>query len=389
MQKMKKIDLIQDTIDNQDIDNLIEWLKTYPRLTKGDRTVEFEKKWSDWLGVKYSVFVNSGSSANLLMLYALKILNKMKNDKVCVPSLCWATDLSPILQLNMSPILVDCNLNNLSVDLNHLEEIFIEDTPSVLLLVSVLGLSPDMEKIVELCKKYDVILLEDNCESQGTKFNNIKLGNFGLMSSFSTYFGHTMSTIEGGVVSTNDEEIYHTLLQLRSHGWDRDLPETKQKKLRQEWNVSEFSSLYTFYIPGFNLRSTDLQSYLGLLQLDKVDKMIENRFKNFQYYKMKLENKIWFPKTFDNEFTSNFAIPVITKTEEDKYKLIQELQENNIACRPLISGSMGIQPFYKKLYGENKLPNCSIVDERGIYVPNHDKMTREDIDRVCNILLKY
>lgn len=386
---MKKIDLIQDTIDNQDIDNLIEWLKTYPRLTKGDRTVEFEKKWSDWLGVKYSVFVNSGSSANLLMLYALKILNKMKNDKVCVPSLCWATDLSPILQLNMSPILVDCNLNNLSVDLNHLEEIFIEDTPSVLLLVSVLGLSPDMEKIVELCKKYDVILLEDNCESQGTKFNNIKLGNFGLMSSFSTYFGHTMSTIEGGVVSTNDEEIYHTLLQLRSHGWDRDLPETKQKKLRQEWNVSEFSSLYTFYIPGFNLRSTDLQSYLGLLQLDKVDKMIENRFKNFQYYKMKLENKIWFPKTFDNEFTSNFAIPVITKTEEDKYNLIQELQENNIACRPLISGSMGIQPFYKKLYGENKLPNCSIVDERGIYVPNHDKMTREDIDRVCNILLKY
>lgn len=389
MQKMKKIDLIQDTIDNQDIDNLIEWLKTYPRLTKGDRTVEFENKWSDWLGVKYSVFVNSGSSANLLMLYALKILNKMKNDKVCVPSLCWATDLSPILQLNMSPILVDCNLNNLSVDLNHLEEIFIEDTPSVLLLVSVLGLSPDMEKIVELCKKYDVILLEDNCESQGTKFNNIKLGNFGLMSSFSTYFGHTMSTIEGGVVSTNDEEIYHTLLQLRSHGWDRDLPETKQKKLRQEWNVSEFSSLYTFYIPGFNLRSTDLQSYLGLLQLDKVDKMIENRFKNFQYYKMKLENKIWFPKPFDNEFTSNFAIPVITKTEEDKYKLIQELQENNIACRPLISGSMGIQPFYKKLYGENKLPNCSIVDERGIYVPNHDKMTREDIDRVCNILLKY
>jgi CDP-6-deoxy-D-xylo-4-hexulose-3-dehydrase len=117
--------------------------------------------------------------------------------------------------------------------------------------------------------------------------------------------------------------------------------------------------------------------------------MIENRFNNFLYYKKKLENKIWFPKTFENEFTSNFAIPVITKTEEDKYKLIKELQDNNIACRPLISGSMGIQPFYKKLYGENKLPNCSIIDERGIYVPNHDKMTQEDIDRVCSILLKY
>jgi CDP-6-deoxy-D-xylo-4-hexulose-3-dehydrase len=199
---MKQIDLIQDTIDNQDIDNLIEWLKTYPRLTKGSKTIEFENKWSKWLGSKYSVFVNSGSSANLLMLYALKVLNKMKNNKVCVPSLCWATDLAPVLQFDMKPLLIDCNLDNLSVDLNHLEEVFKTEQPSVLLLVSVLGLSPDMESIVELCEKYDVILLEDNCESQGTKFKGTKLGNFGLMSSFSTYFGHTMSTIEGGVISS-------------------------------------------------------------------------------------------------------------------------------------------------------------------------------------------
>ena len=386
---MKKIDLIQDTIDNQDIDNLIEWLKEYPRLTKGPKTLEFESKWSKWLGTKYSVFVNSGSSANLLMLYALKILNKMKNNKVCVPALCWATDLSPVLQFDMTPLLIDCNLDNLSIDLNHLEEVFKTESPSVLILVSVLGLSPDMDLITNLCKKYDVILIEDNCESQGTKFKGVKLGNFGLMSSFSTYFGHTMSTIEGGVITTNDEEIYYTLLQLRSHGWDRDLPEFKQKELRKEWEVSDFSALYTFYIPGFNLRSTDLQAQLGIQQLDKVDGMINNRFQNFLYYKSKLENKTWFPKTFNDEFTSNFAIPFITKTSEDKEKLIKELDSNNIACRPLISGSMGIQPFYKKLYGENKLPNCSIIDEKGVYVPNHDKMTKEDIDRVCNILLKY
>jgi CDP-6-deoxy-D-xylo-4-hexulose-3-dehydrase len=386
---MKKIELIQDTIDNQDIDNLIDWLKTYPKLTKGDRTIEFETKWSNWLGTKYSVFVNSGSSANLLMLYALRVLKRMKNDKVCVPSLCWATDLSPVLQLNMTPLLIDCNLDNLSVDLDHLEEIFINEHPSVLLLVSVLGLSPDMEKIVELCNKYDVILLEDNCESQGTKYNDIKLGNFGLMSSFSTYFGHTMSTIEGGVISTNDDEVYHTLLQLRSHGWDRDLPKTKQNDLREEWEISEFSSLYTFYIPGFNLRSTDLQAYIGLLQLNKVDQMINNRAENFQYYKSKLEGKVWFPKTFKNEFTANFALPFIAKTPQDRENLIKELTDNNITCRPLISGSMGTQPFYKKIYGENILPNCSIIDKRGIYVPNHDKLTKEDIDTICNILLKY
>ena len=386
---MKKIDLIQDTIDNIDIDNLIEWLKEYPRLTKGPKTLEFESKWSKWLGTKYSVFVNSGSSANLLMLYALKILNKMKNNKVCVPALCWATDLSPVIQFDMNPLLIDCNLDNLSIDLNHLEEVFKVESPSVLILVSVLGLSPDMDLITNLCKKYDVILIEDNCESQGTKFKGVKLGNFGLMSSFSTYFGHTMSTIEGGVITTNDEEIYYTLLQLRSHGWDRDLPEFKQKELRKEWEVSDFSALYTFYIPGFNLRSTDLQAQLGIQQLDKVDGMINNRFQNFLYYKSKLENKTWFPKTFSDEFTSNFAIPFITKTAEDKEKLIKELDSNNIVCRPLISGSMGIQPFYKKLYGENKLPNCSIIDEKGVYVPNHDKMTKEDIDRVCDILLKY
>jgi CDP-6-deoxy-D-xylo-4-hexulose-3-dehydrase len=386
---MKKIDLIQDTIDNQDIDNLIEWLKTYPRLTKGSKTIEFENKWTQWLGTKYSVFVNSGSSANLLMLYALKILNKMKNNKVCVPSLCWVTDLSPVLQFDLEPLLIDCNLDNLSVDLNHLEQVFQTENPSVLILVSVLGLSPDMESIVKLCDKYDVILLEDNCESQGTKFKEKKLGNFGLMSSFSTYFGHTMSTIEGGIISTNDTEVYNTLLQLRSHGWDRDLSTEAQKELREKWGVNDFSALYTFYVPGFNLRSTDLQAQIGIKQLDKVDGMINNRYINFLYYKSKLDGKIWFPTTIDDSYTSNFAIPVITKTSEDKERLIKELTDNNISCRPLISGSMGSQPFYKKLYGETLLPNCTIVDERGIYVPNHDKMTKDDIDRICEILLKY
>jgi len=384
-----KIDLVKDTINKDDIDKLISWLQNYPKLTKGPKTIEFEDKWSKWLDCKYSVFVNSGSSANLLMIYTLIMMGKLKNNKICVPSLCWATDLSPVIQLNLSPILIDCNLENLSVDLEHLEKCFIEESPSVLLLVSVLGLSPNMDKIMGLCKKYDVILLEDNCESQGSMYNGIKLGNFGLMSSFSTYFGHTMSTIEGGMVCTNDEEIYHLLLQLRSHGWDRDLPEWKQNNLRNDWNVSEFSTLYTFYVPGFNFRATDLQAFIGINQLDKVDGMINNRYENFIYFKSKLKGNIWFPSDIDNSYTSNFAIPIITKSLDDKLKLIDELNRNEIDCRPLISGSMGIQPFYTKMYGENKLPNCSIIDERGLYVPNHDKLTKEEIDKICNILLNY
>jgi CDP-6-deoxy-D-xylo-4-hexulose-3-dehydrase len=386
---MKKIDLVQDTIDNKDIDSLISWLSTYPRLTKGPMTLEFEKQWSEWIGTKYSIFVNSGSSANLLMIYALKVLNKLKNNKICVPSLSWATDLAPILQFDLTPVLVDANLENLSVDLNHLESVFQKESPAAMILVSVLGLSPDMDKIVELCEKYDVILIEDNCESQGTSYKGKRLGNFGLMSSFSTYFGHTMSTIEGGVITTNDEEIYHTLLQLRSHGWSRDLPVEKQKILQDEWDCDDFSNLYTFFIPGFNLRSTDLQAQIGINQLAKIDRIIEKRNENFKYYQELLSPHVWFPKETLESFTANFAIPVILKSKQQKQQLIEDLLENNISCRPLISGSMGSQPFYKKIYGEYILPNCSVIDERGIYVPNHPQMEKEDIERICKIILKY
>lgn len=384
---MKRIDLIQDTIDNNDVDNLIKWLSDYPRLTKGPVTIEFEKKFANWIGSDYAVFVNSGSSANLLMVYALKHAGLMKNNKFCVPSLCWATDLAPVLQFDMDPLLIDCNLENLSVDIEHLEKVFIEESPSALILVSVLGLSPDMDAITALCEKYDVVLLEDNCESQGTSYKGKRLGNFGLMSSFSTYFGHTMSTIEGGVITTNDKSMYDLLLQLRSHGWDRDLSKDRQDELRSEWSVDDFSALYSFYVPGFNLRSTDLQAFIGMGQLDKVDNSIQKRYENYLYYKEKLSGKVWFPNEIEDSFTANFAIPVILESEAVKLSVVKQLESNNIACRPLISGSMGSQPFYKKLYGEKKLPNCSIVDEMGIYVPNHPLLEKSDIDRICEIIL--
>jgi CDP-6-deoxy-D-xylo-4-hexulose-3-dehydrase len=384
----KTIKLINDSIDELDIESLISWLRTYPRLTKGELTREFEKKFAFWIGSKYSVFVNSGSSANLLMLYSLIVLEKLKNKKVVVPALSWATDLSPVIQLNLEPILVDCNLSNLSVDLNHLEQIFKTQNPSCLILVSVLGLSPNMNEITKLCEKYDVILLEDNCESQGTKFNDKKLGNFGVMSSFSTYYGHTMSTIEGGLITTNDEEIYNTLVMLRSHGWSRDLSLDNINKLNEEWNIDEFNSLYTFFEPGFNLRSTDLQAFIGLRQLEKVDRFIEQRNINFKKYEKHLKSKTWFVQEIQNSFTSSFCIPIITKSVENKKNLVQKFTQNNIECRPLISGSMGNQPFYKKRYGVLKLQNSELIDNCGIYVPNHPELTDMDINLICDIILE-
>ena len=379
---MSNIPLQRDTINNADIDRLIEWLKTYPRLTKGNVTLEFEKKWSKWLGTKYSVFVNSGSSANLLMLYALIISGRMKNNKVVIPGLCWATDLAPILQLNLQPILCDIDLGTLSIDLEELEKIFIEENPSTLLLVSILGFSPRMNEIIELCKKYDVILLEDNCESLGTEYEGKKLGNFGLMTSFSTYFGHHISTIEGGIVSTNDDEMNDLLLSIRSHGWDRDLSSDKQKELRGKNNISDFDAFYTFYYPGFNLRSTDLQAYIGLGQLEKLDEIIEKREKNYKRFFSEIKNDFWSPNMVGS-LTSNFCVPIIHPNKEN---IIKKLVDKGIECRPLVCGSMGRQPFYVDRFGVKPLKNCDLVDNLGIYVPNNHSLTDDELDLIINTI---
>jgi len=378
------ITLVKDTIDNKDIDRSIDWLKTYPRLTKGLVTLEFEAKFSKWLGRKYSVFCNSGSSANLLMLSVLK--EKYGSKKVVVPSVAWSTDLAPVIQLGLQPILCDCNMKDLAVDLEHLEKIFTEESPDALLLVSALGLVPDMNKIVELCSKYDVILLEDTCESMGCEFVNRKLGTFGIMSSFSTFFGHHISTIEGGLISTDDKELYELLVAIRSHGWARDLSVETQLNLLEEWNVSEFDSLYTFYYPGFNMRSTDLQAYIGLAQVDKLDDWGRKRLTNFNLYQELIENDYWKPDIDLNHFVSNFAYPII---HPNRNIIVENLRKNDVEVRPLICGSMGTQPFYVKKYGRLELPNVSVVDKYGFYVPNHPTLTYDEIELICNIVNWY
>lgn len=381
-----KIPLVKDTIDQQDTQALANWLLTNPRLTKGPETLAFEQEWSEWLGTKYSVFCNSGSSANLLMLYALIAGKKLKNQKVVVPSLAWATDLAPVVQLNMEPLICDINAENLAVNVNHLEEIFKTESPAVLMLVSVLGLTPNMTKIVDLCKKYDVILLEDTCESLGSAHQGTKLGNFGLMSSFSLYFGHHLSTIEGGMVCTNDEEMYEILKSIRSHGWDRDASEEQRQKWRDKWGINDFNGLYTFYLPGFNLRSTDLQAFIGRRQIQKADAVCEIRNRNFQLYQQKIINPLWKPQPIQGDFISNFCYPVISDKRE---VIVEELKANGVEVRPLICGSMGTQPFYIEKYGRKELENASAVDNFGFYIPNNDKITEEDIDLICSIINKH
>ena len=377
------ITLVKDTIDNNDIDRLVDWLKTYPRLTKGPVTLELEKKYSNWLGRKYSVFCNSGSSANLLMLSVLQQGKYLKNTKIVVPSVAWATDLAPVMQLGLKPILCDSNKRDLSADLIHLEKIFKEESPSALMFVSVLGLVPEMEKVVDLCDKYDVILLEDTCESMGSEYRDTKLGTFGKMSSFSTFFGHHISTIEGGFVSTDDKDLYDLLVSIRAHGWDRDLDTEKQIELQQDWDVSTFNSLYTFYYQGFNVRATDLQAYIGLTQIDKLDDWGKKRFSNYLNYQELIKNNYWKPYEELNDFTSNFAYPIIHPNRDE---IVQQLELNGVEVRPMICGSMGTQPFYVKEYGRLELPNVTEIDRYGFYVPNNPHLTLEEIEFICDII---
>jgi CDP-6-deoxy-D-xylo-4-hexulose-3-dehydrase len=383
---MKKIDLVKDTIDGDDIQKLISWLQTNPRLTKGELTVQFEKEWSEWLGKKYSVFVNSGSSANLAAIYGLLLSGKLKNNKIVVPAVSWVTTVTPAVQFGMEPIMCECDEENLGLNINHLKQIIEEHNPSCIILVHVLGFPNHMDEILELCEKHNIRLIEDTCESMGSEYNNKKLGTFGDLSTFSFYFGHHMSTIEGGMISTDDEDLYHILLSIRSHGWDRDLPKSKQVELRKKYNIGDFRSLYTFYYPGFNLRATDLQAFIGLQQLNKLSTIIENRNINYQRYHDGIKNAEWKVNPPSNSFISNFSYPVITKNIKE---LVEKLTENNIECRPLICGSINEHPFWYERYGKQELPISKRVHEYGLYLPNNHQMTIEEVDTVINIVNQY
>jgi len=379
------INLVEDTINREDINSLIRWLETFPRLTKGPLTVEFEKKWSDWLGCDESVFVNSGSSANLLMAAALLESGKLKNKKVIVPAVSWVTTVSPFMQLGYEPILCDCDPDNLGLSISHLKELISEHDPGSLILVHVLGYPANMDEISKLCKKNGIFLMEDCCEAHGATYGSKKVGTLSDMSSFSFYFGHHMSTIEGGMVCTSDKELHNLLLMLRSHGWVRDLDKNSQDDFIKDNDIDDFNSLYFFVKPGYNLRSTDLNAFLGIQQLDRLDESIESRKHNLKRFEDRLSGHIKLQSCEGGE-ASPLAFGII---HNKKLDIARSLKSSGIECRPLICGSMSKHPFWVERYGENSnVPNAEMVHKNGMYVPCHQNMTIEDVDRICDLVIE-
>lgn len=381
---MKNVKLVSDTISKNDIEKLVTWMSQddIPQLTKGPLTIKFQDDFSNFLGEDLrSCFINSGSSAILLSLLALKIKNNIK--KVVVPSVSWATDLSSPMVLGLETILCDCNLQDLSLDLDKLEKIFEEESPEVCILVSVLGLVPDMERIMSLCKKYNVILLEDVCESLGSKYKGDYLGTFGLMSFFSFYYGHHISTIEGGMITTEDKNMHDILVSIRNHGWDRDWSEDLKKEYREKYGIDSFSSMYAFYFPGLNLRSTDLQAFLGINQIEKIEPFSSVRNRNFLKYSELIKENYLNVNQRDGDFVSNFAYPVV---HSERDSIIAKIKEHNIEVRPLIAGSMAKQPFatgVNKKYGTG---NSDIIHEKGFYLPNHQDLSLEQVEFIASLV---
>lgn len=370
------IKLADKTIDTKDYKVLIKFLKNRSYLTQSKETKKFEENFSKKLKTKHSIFVNSGSSANLLMAQTLIEGKFIKNKMVVLPSVSWSTSVSPFIQLGYKIIICDCDKKNLGIDTDHLEKICKKFNPGLLLVVNVLGHSNNFNQIIKLKKKYKFEIIEDNCESLGSKFKSKSLGTVGLASSHSFYYGHHISTIEGGMVSTKNNKFYNIALAVRSHGWARDMERKFKRKLEKKYKVNEFTSLFTFYYSGFNIRSSDLNAKLGISQLKKLDRISFQRHKNFKYYKKKLHN--FWKQESDLSIISSFGYATFVKNRIEVFK---HLKKKKIESRPLICGNMGQQPFLEKIcFNKKDLVNAKFVNEFGIYLPNHANISFKDID---------
>lgn len=378
--------LAKETIDNEDIDALCQWLKTYPRLTKGKLTLEFEEKWASYVGTKYSVFCNSGSSANHLMVYATIASGKMKNKKIVVPSVGWVTTISPAMQFGLEPIMVGADEKTFGIDLDELERVCIEHSPSVVIFVQVLGIPHYKERLLQLKDKYGFVLLEDACAALGARYSDgIMVGQVGDMSSFSFYFGHQLSTIEGGMVNTDNEELYNMLLMLRSHGWGKDLDQKSYDELIESHAVDDFHKPFTFFVPGFNLRATDLQAFIGIRQIDKAEWVSQNRNRIHLRYANNLRNLVRYQDWGDNMPVS-ISFGALAESKEQRTKIINALVQNGIETRIFSAGNLGRHPFWVKEYGEFRQDMSDKIHECGFFLPSDPTLSDEDVDFISRIV---
>ena len=328
--------------------------------------------------------VNSGSSANLCLIQSLLNVGYIKkNDIVGVSSLTWSTNIMPLIQLGLQVKLIDCEIETLNISVNQIKKSINQNEKlSMLFITNTLGLCDELNKIAEFCEKNKIILIEDNCEALGSVYNKTLLGNFGLASTFSFFVGHHLSTIEGGMICTNDKDLHNELLMARAHGWDRNLPELEKNQIRNKHKINEFYSKYTFYDLAFNIRPTEINGFIGNIQIDFLDEIVKKREKNFIQVSEEIEKQYdLIPVKYNHmDVLSSFAIPIICKSSDVLNTYINKFKKNNIEIRPMIAGNMKDQPFFKKYTKcDNDLKNSNFVHHNSFYCGNNPDMTKDDI----------
>ena len=391
---MNMIKLIKSTFykEKETKNKLCAFIKKAEMRSFGSECRKFEHSFAAYQGRKHCVFVNSGSSANLAIIQALLNVGKIKKgDEVGFSALTWSTNVMPLIQLGLIPVPIDCELDTLNVSSHKLLSALHKKPIKMLFLTNLLGFCDDIDEIVRICKERNILLIEDNCESLGTVYKGKKLGNFGLASTFSFYVGHHMSTVEGGAVCTDDTGL-ETMLQLvRAHGWDRNLTEDKQLKIRMKHNVNKtFYNRYTFYDLGYNLRTTEIQGFIGNTQIPYLSEIIEKRQKNFKRLAKAIYANVdrYYPIRYDHiDILSNFAVPIICRSQTIRDELVKKC-DGVVEIRPIVGGNMTKQPFYSKYFNgihQDSLTNAGIANNQGLYFGNNPELTEKELKTLLSI----
>ena len=385
---MLNIPLMSNNILPEDIEALIDFLRTSDRFTNGPKVREFEAVWSEWLGVKHTLFVNSGASANFITMAVLRDL--YGTGEVIVPPIAWSSDISSVFAAGHTPVFVDVSLKNLAMTEEEILSHITEKTRAVF-LTHVLGFNGLSEKLLRELEERDISLIEDVCESHGATLDGKKCGTFGLASNFSFYYAHHMSTIEGGVICTNDDRFYQYCRLYRSHGMIREsTDETFRREIEEKY--PDLRSEFLFLVPGYNMRSTEINAVVGLNQLKRLDANNQRRVENFKLFLDNLDPQKYYTD-FNLEGAVNYAFVILLKEADPQVfqHLTDALRDANVEFRRGTAGggNLARQPFVKERmpdFDPTTLKNAEFIHFYGLYTGNYPDLEHQKILELCKLL---
>ena len=372
-------------------ESLCEFITQAHTLSMGEECRKFAEAFAKKQNCRYAVFVNSGSSADLLVIQAFLNSGRIKKgDIVGVSALTWATCIMPLIQLGLQPLLVDCEIDTMNVSSKtFMQALDTQPNMKAFFITNTLGLSDDIGEIAKLCEEKGILFFEDNCEALGSVVDGKLLGNYGVAGTFSFFVGHHLSTIEGGMICTNDSDLHNHLIMARAHGWDRSLDGKSQQELRSRYGVNDFYAKYTFYDLGYNVRPTEINGFIGNNQIGYWNHIVNTRHQNFTrlHETIKANNDLVTLRFEHMDLVSSFAMPVIIRDASlvDFYK--KKFTDAEVEIRPMIAGNMARQPFYRKYVGNpGNQPNAEFIHKNSFYFPNNPELTIEELELLSRLL---